>query len=169
MVTVVRSQICFSLWLDRVLWSCSYKEESRFHQLLVTPRDFKQICFALKCCRPQELAPPGTSKLCLVSLHSETCSSNLKTSMASFSSPLSSQANYVQAYGTRHTQQCQMLHVHKLQTCRKGSHWLKHCGCSVQVCDWQKTSKFPRRNTTESSHAPSASVCTSFWNTRDLL
>lgn len=108
-------------------------------------------------------------KTCLVSLHSETCSSNLKTSMASFSSPLSSQANYVQAYGTRHTQQCQMLQVHKLQTCRKGSHWLKHCGCSVQVCDWQKTSKFPRRNTTESSHAPSTSLCTSFRNTRDLL
>lgn len=62
-----------------------------------------------------------------------------------------------------------MLQVNKLQICRKGSCWLKHCGCSVQVCDWQKMSKFPWRNTTESSHAPSASICSSLWDTRDCF
>lgn len=46
-------------------------------------------------------------KICLVSLHSETCRSNLKMWVASFSFPLSSslssQANSTQAYGARHT------------------------------------------------------------------
>lgn len=49
-------------------------------------------------------------RICLVSLHSETCRSNLKMWIASFSFPLSSllsslssQANCTQAYGARHT------------------------------------------------------------------
>lgn len=31
------------LFLDRVLWNCSYKQGSRFYRLLVTPRDLKQF------------------------------------------------------------------------------------------------------------------------------